>query len=100
MDIQICIPKRQCPSEYRDILYQHVKTDKILLIADQHFNHGRSNERLGMLYNSNQIIAGFNGTRNTFDSSEYPYTSMILNNEGRHEIEVGVNNKSMVFTRP
>ena len=80
--------------EYRTILFQGIKTDRILLVADQHFNKGGSNEKLRMIYNSTGIIAGFNGTRKDIDTRYYPYTSMLLNNEGLHEIEIRKGNYS------
>jgi hypothetical protein len=79
-------------SDYRDMIYHPVPTHKTLLIADEHFDRGSSNEKLSTLYKKSSIIAGFNGTRNSYDARDYPYTSLLLNNQGRKEIQILIGN--------
>jgi len=73
--------------DYYDYIYQNIKPDKILLIADAHFHNDRENEPFSELYNDTQTIATFK-PKESFDARKYPYFSMNLNNEGLRDIEV------------
>lgn len=85
-------------SDYRDILYQPIKTDNILLVADDPLKSSSiSDERLGILLNNTVMIATVNESKNKLDSENYPYTSLLENDQWWSEIEVGVTNKSRAF---
>ena len=70
-------------SDYRDLLYYPVQTEKVILIADQHFKYNiGAGEALRIMYNNTRTVAIFRGGVLDYDLSKYPYTSMSLNYEG------------------
>ncbi|TLX81752.1 MAG: glycosyltransferase [Thaumarchaeota archaeon] len=81
---------------YRDILYEPIKTDNVLLISDDHFRQDiKSNKKLGQFYNNTVLLAAFNDTRNIFNEDNYPYYSMKLNHEGLEAIEIRIGNNTI-----
>ena len=83
--------KQHVFSDYRDLLYSPVQTEKILLIADPHFksNIGSGGE-LRDKYKSTRVIKTFKGDVFKFDLHKYPYTSMVKNYEGSIiEVRIG-----------
>jgi hypothetical protein len=79
-------------TDYRDLMFYPVETEKVLLITDPHFisNLG-AGEELQMAYDNTITVARFKGDILNYDSTKYPYTNMYANYEGS-EIEVKVNN--------
>jgi hypothetical protein len=82
-------------SDYRDLLYNPIRTDNILLIADPHFmwniNAGR---QLEIAYNSTKTIRSFVKSSSSdkvvvgsYDENHYPYTSLSVNAE-RNRIDI------------
>ena len=79
-------------SDYRDLLYTPIRTDRVLLIDDPRFKLDLANEKEQLiLYKKTHVIATFNGNVGSFDLSKYPYTSMIENYEG-HQVEIRISN--------
>jgi hypothetical protein len=80
-------------SDFRDLLFLPIKTEKILLVSDQHFiSDMRSNKQLQTIYSNTTTIAVFRGGVINFSNYKYPYASMNLNYEGS-EVEVRVDKK-------
>ena len=82
---------------YNDPRYDPGKTDKILLIADAHFQKTiskSSREGLKMLYKNSSTIASFGESRDKIDSSRYPYTNLNEIEEWHRTIEVRLANVS------
>ncbi|NQV39332.1 MAG: glycosyltransferase family 39 protein [Nitrosopumilus sp.] len=71
------------PIDYSMVLFNPIETKKITVIADSNFmldqNRG---DILRKVYNSTQSIRYFEGRVNGFDDRVYPYTSMLLNQDG------------------
>lgn len=71
------------PIDYSMVLFNPIETKKITVIADSNFmldqNRG---DILRKVYNSTQSIGYFEGRVNGFDDRVYPYTSMLLNQDG------------------
>ena len=81
--------------DYVAIPIQGIKSNNTVLVADDHFKFAsNSNEGLMTFYNSTVKIASFRGERENFDDQKYPYTSMSLNPEAYHEIEIRVDKKN------
>jgi hypothetical protein len=71
------------PKDYAMILFGPIKTKDVTVIADTHFmidqNRG---EKLVQVYNNTKSVQYFEGNKDNFDTSIYPYTSMKVNQEG------------------
>jgi len=77
--------------DYSDILFAPIPTQKILLVADQHFMIDITRgKQLQDVYNNTSIIATFDGKSSRYDLSKYPYHNLAVNNEGSH-IEIRTN---------
>jgi hypothetical protein len=77
--------------DYRDLLFYPVETERVILIADQHFKYNiGAGEQLSMMYNSTRTIATFEGGVLRYDLGKYPYTNMQANYEGSL-VEVRIN---------
>jgi 4-amino-4-deoxy-L-arabinose transferase-like glycosyltransferase len=78
-------------TDYRDLLFHPVETDKMLLISDRHFQSNiGAGSQLQEAYNSTANIAVFEGDALHYDSTQYPFTSILANYEGS-VIEVRTN---------
>lgn len=78
-------------TDYRDLLFQPVETEKMLIIADQHFQYNiGAGRQLQDAYDSTESVAEFEGKVFNYDLSLYPYTSMAGNYEGSR-VEVRAN---------
>ena len=77
--------KNNTPNDYSFILFNHLKTDKILLIADPHFmiDLGRG-KQLQQIYNDSKTIATFDEDLSKYDLSVYPYSNIKMNVDGEH----------------
>ena len=83
--------------QYRDVLSRPIKSDNVLLIADSHFMGAKkSDKKFAELYNSTYVLSGFTGQRKNFDTRDYPYSNMVLNNEGANVIEIRIRDNSTV----
>lgn len=79
-------------SDYRELLYMPIRTDKVLLIDDPRFKLDLAKEEEQLeLYDRTHVVATFKGQVGSFDWREYPYTSMMENYEG-HQIEIRISN--------
>jgi hypothetical protein len=80
-------------SDYRDLLYVPIRTDRVILIDDPRFKLDLANEEEQfVLYDRTHTIATFSGNVGNFDWRMYPYTSMMENYEG-HQIGVRISNQ-------
>ena len=82
---------------YDEPRYDSSKTDKILLIADAHFQYTiskKSHERLKTLYNNSSMIASFGESGDKIDSNKYPYTSLNEIKQWQNKIEVRINDEN------
>ena len=83
--------RAQSFTDYRDLLFYPVETERMLLISDQHFQYNiGSGEQLQDAYDNTENIASFEGNVGSYDLSRYPYTSMAANYEGS-TVEVRAN---------
>ena len=84
---------------YDDPLYDPSKTDKILIIADVHFQKTiteSSHERLKKLYQNSSTIASFGESRDRIASNSYPYRNLNGIEEWLGAIEVRLSNVSKI----
>lgn len=83
-------------TDYRDLLFCSIPTDKILLIADPHF---KSNINAGMqlqqAYDNSILVKRFQGGVVNYDTTKYPYTNMFASYDGS-EIEIRTNDKPII----
>jgi parallel beta-helix repeat protein len=56
----------------------------------------KSEKKFSDVYNSTYVLSGFIGQRKNFDTRIYPYSNMILNNEGANVIEVRIKDNAAV----
>lgn len=78
-------------TDYRDLLFHSLETEKMVLIADQHFQYNiNSGRQLQDAYDNTESAATFEGEVFNYDLSLYPYTSMAANYEGSR-VEVRTN---------
>jgi len=78
-------------ADYRDLLFYPVQTERVILIADQHFKSNISaGEQLRAMYNSTRNIATFESDVIRYDLGKYPYTNMKVNYEGSL-VEIRIN---------
>lgn len=78
-------------TDYRDLLFHPVETEKMVLISDQHFQYNiNSGRQLQDAYDNTESAATFEGKVFNYDLSLYPYTSMAANYEGSR-VEVRAN---------
>ncbi|MGI0065594.1 MAG: hypothetical protein ACREA5_01990 [Nitrosotalea sp.] len=75
--------KENIPNDYSFVLFNHLKTDKTLLVADPHFliDLGRG-KQLQQIYNDSKTIATFDEDLSKYDMSVYPYSNMMMNVDG------------------
>ena len=80
--------KENIPNDYSFILFNPIKTDKILLVADPHFLIDlQRGKRLQQVYNDSKIMMTFDEDLSKYDMTTYPYSSIRMNLDGQH-IEV------------
>ena len=70
-------------ADYSLALYEPITTEKVVLVADQHYvmvdmSRGK---QLEQLYNDSKTVATFVGNTQGYDISLYPYTSLKVNYE-------------------
>ncbi len=77
--------KNNTPNDYSFVLFNHLKTDKILLVADPHFliDLGRG-KQLQQIYNDSKTISTFDEDLSKYDLSIYPYSNIKMNVDGEH----------------
>lgn len=79
-------------SDYRDLLFHQVRTEKLLVIYDNHFEENiGAGEQLQNAYDSTEIVAAFEGNVDEYNFNSYPYTNMLANYEGE-KVEIRVRN--------
>ncbi|MDE1724528.1 MAG: glycosyltransferase family 39 protein [Thaumarchaeota archaeon] len=80
--------KENVPSDYSYVLFDKIKTSKVLLVADPHFLIDiPRGKQLAQVYNDSKTIATFNEDVSMYNTNGYPYSSVRLNLDGMH-IEV------------
>jgi hypothetical protein len=83
--------KEHSLTDYRDLLFYPLETEKMLLISDRHFQYNiGAGKQLHEAYDNTESIAEFEGNVFKYDLSVYPYTSMAANYEGS-TVEVRAN---------
>lgn len=71
------------PKDYSHVLFYPIETKRITIIADPHFILDITRgEELQKAFNYTRSEKYFEGRVNDFDTRIYPYTSMIMNQEG------------------
>lgn len=82
--------KENVPNDYSFILFNPIRTEKILLVADPHFlidlDRGK---QLQKLYNDSKTITSFDEDLSKYDLSSYPYSNIKMNLDGTH-VEVKI----------
>lgn len=79
-------------TDYRDLLFYPIQTEKVLLISDPHFRSNiKSGEELQTAFERTTDIEKFTGGVLDYDPTKYPYTNMYVNYDGS-EIEIRINN--------
>lgn len=69
--------------DYSQILFEPIKTDKILLVADPHFFlEQKRGAQLQLAYDVTNTTKQFTGNVGNYDTSKYPYHSLNYNREG------------------
>ncbi len=82
--------KNNTPNDYSFVLFNHLKTGKILLVAGPHFliDLGRG-KQLQQIYNDSKTIATFDENLSKYDMSTYPYSNIKMNTDGE-DIQVKI----------
>jgi len=77
--------KNNTPNDYSFVLFNHLKTGKILLVADPHFliDLGRG-KQLQQIYDNSTTMATFDEDLSKYDLSMYPYSNIKMNVDGEH----------------
>lgn len=77
--------KENIPNDYSFILFNHLQTGKVLLVADPHFliDLGRG-KKLQRIYNDSKTIATFGEDLSKYDMSVYPYSNIKMNVDGEN----------------
>jgi 4-amino-4-deoxy-L-arabinose transferase-like glycosyltransferase len=77
--------KNNTPNDYSFVLFNHLKTGKILLVADPHFlidlDRGK---QLQQIYDNSTTISTFDEDLSKYDLSIYPYSNIKMNIDGAH----------------
>lgn len=69
--------------DYSQILFEPIKTDNILLVADPHFFlEQKRGAQLQLAYDVTNTTKQFTGNVGNYDTSKYPYHSLNYNREG------------------
>jgi hypothetical protein len=70
-------------TDYRDVLYSPIPTNKIVLISEPHFqaNAAEATE-LAEIYNRTSSVRTFQVEIRNYDTDSYPYTSLSLTAQG------------------
>ncbi len=77
--------------DYSLILFEPVKTDSILLVADPHYLLDvKRGEQLQIAYDVTNTTKQFTGSIDNYDTNKYPYYSLNYNREGELiDIKIG-----------
>lgn len=77
--------KDNTPNEYSFILFNPIKTDKIMLVADPHLLLDlERGKKLSQVYNDSKTMMTFDEDLSKYDITRYPYTSLQATLEGKH----------------
>ena len=80
--------KENIPNDYSFIMFNPIKTDKILLVADPHFLIDlQRGKKLQEVYNDSKTIMTFDEDLSKYNMAIYPYSNLKMNLDGQH-IEV------------
>ena len=80
--------KENIPNDYSFILFNQIKTDKIMLVADPHLLIDlERGKKLYQVYNDSKTLMTFDEDLSKYDITRYPYTSLQMALDGQH-IEV------------
>ncbi|MEO9308322.1 MAG: glycosyltransferase family 39 protein [Nitrososphaera sp.] len=80
--------KENVPNDYSYVLFEPIKTNKVLLVADPHFLIDiPRGKQLAQVYNDSKTVATFDEDVSMYNTNGYPYSSVRLNLDGMH-IEV------------
>ena len=80
--LQDVFERENVPKDYSEILFYPVTSEKMILIADPHYNIDLARgPQLQMALNNSRLVETFEGNVMDFDSRNYPYTSMQANFE-------------------
>jgi 4-amino-4-deoxy-L-arabinose transferase-like glycosyltransferase len=77
--------KENIPNDYSFILFNPIKTEKVLLVADPHLLIDlERGKQLQQIYNDSKTVAIFHEDLSKYDMSLYPYSSIKMNLDGEH----------------
>lgn len=80
--------KENIPNDYSFVLFNPIKTSKIMLVADPHLLIDlERGKKLYQVYNDSKTMVTFNEDLSKYDITRYPYTSLQMALDGEH-IEV------------
>jgi hypothetical protein len=72
-------------TDYREVLYSPIPTNRISLISDPHFQANMHEGRpLEAVYDRTSVVQRFNGTVHRYDINTYPYSSLALTAQGEY----------------
>jgi hypothetical protein len=69
-------------NDYRDVLYYTIPTDKVVLVSEPHLQSSINEVQIRQAYDSTTSVRTFYGNAEDYDTRLYPFTSMVLNNQG------------------
>jgi hypothetical protein len=69
-------------NDYRDVLYSAIPTDKVVLVSEPHLQGSISEVQIRQAYGSTTSVRTFYGNSRNYHIGLYPYTRMMLNNQG------------------
>jgi hypothetical protein len=72
-------------TDYREVLYSPIPTNRIALISDPHFQANMHEGRpLEAVYDRTSVVQRFSGTVHRYDTNTYPYSSLALTAQGEN----------------
>ncbi|MGI0015622.1 MAG: hypothetical protein ACREBU_19575, partial [Nitrososphaera sp.] len=69
-------------NDYRDVLYSDIPTEKIVLVSEPHLLASIHEARLKVVYDDTASVRVFYSNVRSYNTSVYPYTNMMLNDQG------------------
>lgn len=76
---------KNVPIDYSQVLFYPVETEDVTVMADSHFMFDRDRgPELARAYDDTKSIRYFEGRASDFDTQNYPYTSILVNQEAFH----------------
>jgi hypothetical protein len=77
--------KENIPNDYSFILFNQIKTDKIMLVADPHLLIDlERGKKLYQVYNDSKTLMTFDEDLSKYDITKYPYSSLQMALDGQH----------------